>query len=120
MKLLVLCAFLTVAAAAPQDIQLIRYNMNNDGLGTYNFDFEQSDGTKHEQTGELRNPGSENEFVAVRGSYSWTAPDGNAFDVYYTADENGFKPDIAPGRVPLSPRLLELFRSYEKEIGLRS
>ncbi|XP_035428739.1 endocuticle structural glycoprotein SgAbd-5-like isoform X2 [Spodoptera frugiperda] len=111
-KSLVLCAFLAVTAAAPEDIQLIEYNVNNNGLGDYNFDFEQSDGTGHSQYGELRNPGSENEFVAVKGYYSWTAPDGNTFVVHYIADEKGFQPSISTGidSVP-PPRLLELLRS---------
>ncbi|CAH0699905.1 unnamed protein product [Spodoptera exigua] len=111
MKLLVLCAFLAVVAAAPQDIDIIKYNVNNDGLGAYNFEYEQSDGTKFDQTGEVRNPGSEKEFVVVKGSYSWIAPDGHAYLIEYVADENGFQPTISQGYADsISPKVLALLR----------
>uniref|UniRef100_A0A2H1WSQ4 SFRICE_036472 n=1 Tax=Spodoptera frugiperda TaxID=7108 RepID=A0A2H1WSQ4_SPOFR len=100
MKLLVLCAFVAVVAAAPQnvqDVQILRYDLNNDGLGAYNYAFDQSDGTGHNEDGEIRNAGSEDEFVAVRGSYSWVGPDGVKYTVNYVADENGFQPTIEQG-----------------------
>lgn len=63
----------------------------------YFHSFEQSNGIRYEQTGELRNPGSKTAFVAVKGSYAWTAPNGDAFIIDYIADENGFQPTIAQG-----------------------
>ncbi|PZC85386.1 endocuticle structural glycoprotein SgAbd-5 [Helicoverpa armigera] len=99
MKLLVLCALVAVVAAAPQaqDVQLLRYDADNDGLGTYNFVYEQSDGSKRNENGELRNVGAEDEFVAMKGSYSWVGPDGVTYTVNYVADENGFQPTIEQG-----------------------
>ncbi|KAJ8732079.1 hypothetical protein PYW08_014809 [Mythimna loreyi] len=103
MKLLVLCALVAVAGvvlAAPQnveDVQLLRSDSDNDGLGTYNFLFEQSDGQRHQANGELKNAGAEDAFVAVKGSYSWIGPDGVNYTVNYIADENGFQPTIEQG-----------------------
>lgn len=59
--------------------------------------FDQSDGQKHVQDGELRNAGSEDEFIAMKGSYSWVGPDGVTYTVNYVADENGYQPTIEQG-----------------------
>lgn len=58
---------------------------------------EQSDGTKKEEQGELKNAGTDDEFVAVKGSYSWTGPDGVTYTVTYVADDTGFHPTIEQG-----------------------
>lgn len=76
MKFLILLAlaFSAVLAAPPaktDDIQLLKSDFSNDPTG-YNFAFEQSDGQRRDETGEVRNAGDENEFVAVRGSFSFT------------------------------------------------
>lgn len=42
----------------------------------------------------LRNPGTKEELVAVKGSYSWVGPDSVTYTVTYTADENGYQPTI--------------------------
>ncbi|XP_034824810.1 endocuticle structural glycoprotein ABD-5-like isoform X1 [Maniola hyperantus] len=106
MKLLVILVCVAVAAAAPQaqrsgpnpeDVQILEYDTDNDGLGTYKYAFELSDGTKKEEQGELKNAGTDNEIMSVKGSYSWTAPDGVTYLVTYVADENGFNPTIEQG-----------------------
>lgn len=50
---------------------------------------------KREETAELKNAGEENEAIAVRGSISWVAPDGQTYTLNYIADENGFQPEGA-------------------------
>ncbi|XP_026729961.1 endocuticle structural glycoprotein ABD-5-like [Trichoplusia ni] len=100
MKLLVVCALFAVVAAAPQDaqdVQILRYDADNDGLGNYNFVYEQSDGSKRNENGELRNAGAEDEFLVMRGSYSWVGPDGVTYTVNYVADDQGFQPTIEQG-----------------------
>jgi len=57
--------------------------------------FEQSDGQVRQEAGEVRNAGAENEFVAVRGSFSFVGDDGQTYTVTYVADENGFQPSAA-------------------------
>ncbi|XP_026328282.1 uncharacterized protein LOC113236435 [Hyposmocoma kahamanoa] len=94
--------FVLVAAtmAAPQnqqDVQIVRYDVNNAGLDSYSFAWETSDGSKHEEQGELKNQGTENEGIAVRGQYSWIGPDQVLYTVTYIADENGFQPTIEQG-----------------------
>ncbi|KAJ8732702.1 hypothetical protein PYW07_015301 [Mythimna separata] len=101
MKLLVLCVFVAAAdvvvnalatSKETQDVKLLRYDFKNDGLGTYSFVYDQSDSSSHNEEGELRNAGTDNEFVAVKGSFSWTDPDGVYHNVDYIADENGYQP----------------------------
>lgn len=59
------------------------------------FRYETSDGTSHQETGELKNAGSENEAISVRGQFSYTGADGVVYSVTYIADENGFQPQGA-------------------------
>lgn len=46
-------------------------------------------GIKAQEEGELKNKGQENEAQSVKGSYSYTGPDGVLYEVNYIADENG-------------------------------
>lgn len=65
-------------------------------MGVYSF--EQSDGTKHEQEGEIKSGGGQEEsFLVMRGVYSWVGPDGVTYSVTYLADENGFQSNIEQG-----------------------
>ncbi|VVC97695.1 unnamed protein product, partial [Leptidea sinapis] len=59
--------------------------------------FEQTDGTKQEQQGEVINQGREDESIVVRGSFSWVGPDGVTYKVTYIADTNGYQPEIEEG-----------------------
>lgn len=56
---------------------------------------ETSDGKTHQEEGSLKNVGSEDEALVVRGSYSFIADDGQTYTVNYIADENGFQPEGA-------------------------
>lgn len=57
----------------------------------------------------MKNAGSENEIESVKGSYSYTDPDGNVITVEYTADENGFVPkgDHLPTPPPIPDEILK-------------
>lgn len=102
MKLLVILAFLVVAvAAAPpppaktkprntDEVTVLSRSFSNDG-NTYKFGFEQSDGQKRDETGEVKLIEKESGIV-MRGSYSFIADDGKTYTVNYIADENGFQP----------------------------
>lgn len=97
MKFIVILALaVTACLAAPLDdsanAQILKYENENIGIDGYKFAYETSDGTSHQEEAELKNAGSENEAMSVRGSYSWTAPDGQVYTVTYIADENGFQP----------------------------
>jgi hypothetical protein len=63
----------------------------------YNFSdsFETSDGVKREEEAQLKNIGSENESLAVRGSFSFVGDDGQTYTVDFIADENGYQPSGA-------------------------
>ncbi|KAI8428859.1 hypothetical protein MSG28_007505 [Choristoneura fumiferana] len=107
--LVVVALVMSVAAAAPQqrpqrqsqgagsEVQILRFDSDNNGIDSYNFAYEQSNGQKQQEQGELRNAGAENESIAVKGSYAWVGPDGVTYIVTYVADENGFQPTIEQG-----------------------
>ncbi|KAJ8930608.1 hypothetical protein NQ314_016578 [Rhamnusium bicolor] len=64
---------------------------NNIAFGNYNFSYETSDGTHREEKAELKNAGTENEALAVQGSYTYIGTDGVTYKVTYVADENGYR-----------------------------
>uniref|UniRef100_A0A1B0AE82 Uncharacterized protein n=1 Tax=Glossina pallidipes TaxID=7398 RepID=A0A1B0AE82_GLOPL len=102
MKLLLfvtLCVLVALvsSAPAPQEVQIVEYENNNDGTGNYNYRFALSDGTKQDETGQLKDLQGEDgpvQAVVKTGSYEFTDLDGKVHKVTYTADENGFHPVV--------------------------
>nr|XP_003707236.1 PREDICTED: endocuticle structural protein SgAbd-6-like [Megachile rotundata] len=99
MKLIAVFAVVVAVACAapqgqPQDVVLVKETLSdNIGLGNYNYGYELSNGQAHQETAELVNQGTENEALAVRGSFTWVDPQTNVrYTVNYVADENGFQP----------------------------
>lgn len=58
----------------------------------YNFSYETSDGVSRSEQAELKNQGTEQEALVVRGTIRWIAADGQEYTLNYIADENGFQP----------------------------
>ncbi|XP_075971122.1 endocuticle structural protein SgAbd-6-like [Anticarsia gemmatalis] len=106
MKLIIaLCLVSAVTAGSllrkydysPHNPQIVRYENDNPGSGNYRYYYEQTDGTKQEQKGEIRNEGTEDEAIVVKGTFTWVGPDGVTYTVNYDADENGYQPEIEQG-----------------------
>ncbi|KOX76274.1 hypothetical protein WN51_11605 [Melipona quadrifasciata] len=75
-KILIFVTAIVGALAAPQanpnEITIIKQEeQNNIGVGGYHFSYEQSDGQKREETAELKNEGTDDEFLDVTGSFSF-------------------------------------------------
>ena len=62
---------------------------------------ELSNGIKQEAEGLLKNAGSEDEALVIKGSFSYVAADGQTYTVTYVADENGYQPQGA--HLPVAP-----------------
>lgn len=54
--------------------------------------YETSDGVSRSESAVVNNLGSENEELSVKGTITWTAPDGQVITLNYIADKNGFQP----------------------------
>ncbi|XP_019527192.2 flexible cuticle protein 12 [Aedes albopictus] len=97
--IIVLVAVVALALAAPLDdsknAQILKYENDNIGVDGYKFAFETSDGQSRQEQAELRRLADDVEALVVRGSYSFTADDGQVYTVNYIADENGFQPEAA-------------------------
>ncbi|KAJ6633070.1 Flexible cuticle protein 12 [Pseudolycoriella hygida] len=97
MKSIVVLAVLIALAASipidPQDIEVLRYDNDNVGVDGYKFSYEQSDGVSRSEEGVLKNVGTEQEGIEVRGTITWTAPDGEVYTLNFVADENGYHPE---------------------------
>ncbi|XP_053666331.1 endocuticle structural glycoprotein ABD-5-like [Anopheles marshallii] len=89
-SLLVFCA-----AQAQDDVQLVQFTNDNNVDGSYQFAYEQSDGQKREEKGELKPvAGAEEPALSVTGSYEYTDPNGQRYRVEYVADEKGYRPTV--------------------------
>ncbi|XP_049869659.1 flexible cuticle protein 12-like [Pectinophora gossypiella] len=104
---IVLALFFAAAVAAPAApsgadslAETLRYDSDNIGVDGYNYNVQTSNGISQQEQGQLINPGTDNEAIAVRGQFSYTGPDGQQYTVTYVADENGFQPQGAHLPVP--------------------
>ncbi|KAK0160624.1 hypothetical protein PV328_008015 [Microctonus aethiopoides] len=75
--------------------------------GNYINNFETSNGISHQETGQPKQVDQETPVVA-QGSESWSAPDGQAISLTWTADENGFQAQGShiPTAPPIPPEIL--------------
>lgn len=62
---------------------------------------ETSNGISAQEQGQLKNAGTDNEAIEVRGQFSYTGPDGVVYTVTYVANENGYQPQGA--HLPVAP-----------------
>ncbi|XP_018392569.1 PREDICTED: endocuticle structural glycoprotein SgAbd-1-like [Cyphomyrmex costatus] len=68
---------------------ILRQTQDSAPDGSYSYSYDTENGISVAETGQPKNIGP-NQIEAVRGQYSYTAPDGTPIVVTYTADENGF------------------------------
>ncbi|XP_055610890.1 flexible cuticle protein 12-like [Uranotaenia lowii] len=98
MKLaIVFIATLALALAAPaeeKDAQVLKYDSDVAADG-YSFQYETSNGIKHQEKSELKKFDEDVSALVVRGSFSFVGADGVTYTVNYVADENGFQPEAA-------------------------
>ncbi|XP_017470795.1 PREDICTED: larval cuticle protein 8-like [Rhagoletis zephyria] len=90
----VFIALFALTMAAPADEQHVEILRQDADIApeSYKYGFETSDGTQHDEEGQLKNVGTDDEAIVVKGSYKYVGDDGVTYQVSYTADENGFQP----------------------------
>ncbi|KAF9414983.1 hypothetical protein HW555_007250 [Spodoptera exigua] len=88
---IVFMAFVTVASCLGGQIK--KYTFNNNGYGSYSFEYETSDGTYRREEGGLV-PGPAGRSLVVRGEYGYIDSSGKPYSIKYVADANGYQPRI--------------------------
>lgn len=61
----------------------------------HSLSVETSDGKSHQEEGQLKHLGPDQDALAVRGFYTYLGDDGQTYTVNYVADENGYQPEGA-------------------------
>ncbi|XP_035789684.1 cuticle protein CP14.6-like [Anopheles albimanus] len=92
---LLVAVFVVAAVAIPvpdKNAETLRYD-NDVNADSYSYQYETSNGISAQEAGELKATGGEASALAVRGTFSFTADDGQVYTVNYIADENGFRPE---------------------------
>lgn len=89
--LIILLSLAAVISAANEPIAIIRQEQDNGNPdGSYFMRWESANGITFEEQGVQKNSGQKDkEAEEVRGSASWTAPDGQKINLGWLADENG-------------------------------
>ncbi|XP_063531974.1 larval cuticle protein LCP-17-like [Cydia strobilella] len=107
MKSIVLFALVAVAVAAPQDqlAQILKQDSQINPDGSYQWEFETSNGIAAGERGALKNIGAEEPALEVQGQSSYTSIDGIPVQLSYIANENGFQPQGA--HLPTPPPIPE-------------
>jgi len=84
----------TAADLRYQGIQNLRSENVNNGDGTFNYFYENDDGSSASQRGYLKGPrtADEESIQVQEGFYQYYSPEGQLIRVDYIADENGFQP----------------------------
>ncbi|CAH1391447.1 unnamed protein product [Nezara viridula] len=83
-------------------IPIISYVNDNNYDGSYKYSYETGNGISASEEGFLKNPGQKDlEAQTARGTYSYTAPDGQVITVNWYADETGFHAEGA--HIPTPP-----------------
>ncbi|EDW72930.1 uncharacterized protein Dwil_GK17270 [Drosophila willistoni] len=101
MKFVIVLVALFALASARPDAEVLK-DVRNVEPESYNYESETSNGISQQESGQLKNVGSEHEAIVVHGSYSWVdEKTGEKFTVTYVADENGFQPSGA--HLPVAP-----------------
>jgi len=94
MKLIIVLAAviaLAVAAPADSDTTVLRQSVDHVDPTGYKFEYEQSDGVSRSEEAVLKNVGTEQESIEVRGSVTWTAPDGQVLKLNFISKKKGYR-----------------------------
>ncbi|XP_027225297.2 cuticle protein AM1239 [Penaeus vannamei] len=104
---------------------LVDDRVHPDAAGAYSFNVETGDGISRQESGSPV-PTKEGPVTAMSGSYSFTLPDGQQFELRFVADENGFQPQsaflpVAPAFPhPIPAHALEQIERARQEDAARS
>ncbi|KAF7283729.1 hypothetical protein GWI33_022983 [Rhynchophorus ferrugineus] len=89
------------------DVPILRLESENPGDGSYRYAYETGNGIAAQEEGSAQAG-----WTRAHGSYQFTSPEGQNFEVTYTADENGYVPQGA--HLPTPPPIPEeILKSLE-------
>lgn len=93
---------------------------NTDGSFTYNY--ETANGSKRQEVGIVKNPGTDHESLVVKGSFSYIDVNGAEVIVQYIADENGYQPQgtIIPQEISQAAHNAAVYAATEKTLKTSS
>lgn len=96
-----MCAALAAPQFAEQQyvqapVPILKSNAEVNQDGSYKYEYETGNGIQAAENGYLKNAGIPNaESQVVQGYYQYVSPEGIPIQVTYTADENGFQPQVS-------------------------
>ncbi|XP_029034142.2 endocuticle structural glycoprotein SgAbd-2 [Osmia lignaria lignaria] len=90
LHLIFLFNLLIMVLAADKPIAIVSQSQDISPDGSFSTKWESANGIAFQEEGFLKNPGQKDtEAEEVRGSASWTAPDGTKLNLDWLANENG-------------------------------
>lgn len=77
------------------------------------FRYETENKIAQQESGQLKNAGTDQETNAVEGSYSYVGLDGQTYTINYVADENGYR--ATGDHLPVAPEIpADILKSLEQ------
>ncbi|XP_034480824.1 endocuticle structural protein SgAbd-6-like [Drosophila innubila] len=95
--LIFFCLCIALGLSAPpgkEEVHIVEQSADVQANG-YKLSLETSDGTKRSEDATVKNPGTDDEALSVKGLYSYVGNDGVTYTVNFIADENGYQPQGA-------------------------
>ena len=105
-----LTALTACAVSAPAEEPIPIVSQEQEGPnpdGSYKYKFETGNGIKAEESGQVKNAGTETEALEAQGAVSYKDDQGQEVSLTYVANENGFQPQGAhlPTTPPIPPAI---------------
>ncbi|KAI8126465.1 Larval cuticle protein 8 [Lucilia cuprina] len=121
--IIVFAALFAVALAAPRPEDAVVLKSESEvGPESFQYAYATSDGVEAEAQGQLKNVGTDEEAIVVKGSFSFVADDGQTYTVNYVADENGFQPqdtvDSTKSQQQLTADMVNTLKYENSNIGI--
>ncbi|KAM7343666.1 endocuticle structural protein SgAbd-6-like [Cochliomyia hominivorax] len=73
-------------------VPILRQGEEKTDDGSFTYYYETADGSKRQEVGLVKNAGTDDETLVIKGSWSYFDRNGDEVIVEYIADENGFRP----------------------------
>ncbi|XP_075166838.1 endocuticle structural protein SgAbd-6-like [Haematobia irritans] len=93
-SLLAICTAASIKATIEEKpiVPILNQGEEKNSDGSFAYYFEGGDGSKRQESAYIKNLGTEDEALVVKGSYRYIDANGEEILVEYIADENGFQP----------------------------
>jgi len=94
--------------------QILRQESDIQPEGSYSWSYETDNGISANEAAQIQVKGPEEAQKTAQGQFQWTSPEGEAVQISYIADENGYQPQGA--NLPTPPPAPEIPAAIQRAL----